>query len=154
MSTLKTLVLSDNLAREIYPEAPGQLKAILEHTWGKQFFQQSIMDRVKTFEDACMVLNYDSKHPRFSVGDPDSKAYEMLKVIIQALNEGWVPDWNDSNELKWYPWWYHNSPGFRFDVSYCDGTDSCVGSRLVFKTEELSNYAAKQFFQLYKDFLT
>ncbi|MNY77977.1 hypothetical protein D3C86_2180520 [compost metagenome] len=44
--------------------------------------------------------------------------------------------------------------GFSFFDYAFDHSGSCVGSRLVFKSRELAEYAAKQFINEYKDFFT
>lgn len=71
-------------------------------------------------------------------------------IIAQALNGTWKPDWSDSSQYKWYPWFYMNGPGFRFDHARYDFTTSLVGSRLCFKSEAIATYAGKQFLELYK----
>ena len=53
---MKTLTINENQARNIYPDASDSLKAILEDSFGKDFFQtRMITDRVKTFEDALAI---------------------------------------------------------------------------------------------------
>jgi hypothetical protein len=150
---MKTLQISDNLARQIYPSADTELKSLLEENFGKPFFSQKIMDRVKTFEDAREVLNV-APHTIVSIYDsPDEDAYKQLKIIVKALNEGWTPDWNNSNQPKCWPW-FELKGGFRFTRVNFHFTRSTVGSRLCFKSRELAEYAAKQFEDLYKRFLT
>lgn len=151
---MKTLTLTEQDARKIYPKAPNELKVILENSFTKSFFQKKITDRIKTFEDACLESGEDPDELKFREGTDDEIAYRKLKVIIKALNEEWTPDWNDGNQRKWRPWFYLNSPGFRFDDAYDDNANSTVGSRLCFKSEELCVYAANQFLYLYKDLFT
>lgn len=151
---MKTLSISDQDARKIYPSALPELKTILEGSFGKDFFSQKITDRIKTFEDACAETGINPNDENFRIGTPDEIAYKKLKVIVKALNEGWFPNWNKSSEYKWRPWFYLDSPGFRFHDTYCGRTGSTVGSRLCFKSEELCEYAAKQFIDLHKDFFT
>jgi hypothetical protein len=114
------------------------------------------MKKIKTFEDACSAANEDPNDPKFSTGTVDEIAFKKLKVITKALNPvGFKPDWNNSNQYKWTPWFYMNSPGFRFNGSICDvtGTGTTGGSRLCFASEEISNYAGKQFLSLYSDMM-
>jgi hypothetical protein len=151
---MKTLTLTEQDARKIYPHAPNELKVILENSFTKSFFQEKITDRIKTFEDACRETGESPHDVKFSDGTADEIAYKKLKVIIKALNEGWEPDWNKSLQPKWRPWFYLNSPGFRFHDASCDSPGSAVGSRLCLKSEELCVYAAKQFPNLYKDLFT
>lgn len=77
-------------------------------------------------------------------------------MVAKAINKGWEPDWNNSNQYKWWPY-FDLSSGFGF--SYSDygygGTDtSASGSRLCFESEDKSEYAATQFIEIYKQFLT
>lgn len=116
---------------------------------------------IKTFKQACTKLKLDpakavpdvSKMPKHL--QKSLLAAAMLFIIAEALNDGWKPNWNDNNEYKYYPWFWMNKPGFRFYGSLCDISDtySTGGSRLCFKTRELSDYAGKTFIKLYKDLM-
>jgi len=83
------------------------------------------------------------------------KAYRLLVMLAKTLNNGWKPNWKDSNEVKYYPWFeMESSSGFRFIDGYDiwrSGSD--VGSRLAFKSDELAKHAGKYFVDLYKDFM-
>lgn len=154
---MASLTLTDKKAREIYPSADAELKSILEESFGgKEFFNIKITDRVKTFKDACDVLGFEHDEEAYDVGGPDVTAYMKLRVIIKALNEGWTPDWNNSNQYKWTPWFYMNKPGFRFFGAHYDDsvTRATGGSRLCLKSRELAEYAGNQFLDLYKDLLS
>jgi hypothetical protein len=149
---MKALMLDEKDAIELYPSATPIWKRALEGTFGKDFFLQKITDRVKTFNDACKVLDIDPDGIVDESEESDEIAYKKLKVIVRALNEGWEANWDDGNQRKWYPWWYMNQPGFRLDDVRCVGTRiRHVGSRLVFKTEELAKHAADYFSGLYSD---
>lgn len=152
---MQTLQIDAQKAKKLFPEASIEFKAILTDTFGEKFFIQKITDRVKTFEDACEVLDVAPEHVLNLVDTVDEQAYKKLKTIIRALNEGWVPDWNNSSQYKWYPY-FKFTAGFGFSYTDCDGWDSrtAVGSRLCFKSEELAQYAGTQFQSLYNDFLT
>lgn len=151
---MTTIKLSDAKARKIYPGASSEIKEILEESFGKEFFSQKITDRIKTYDDACEAIG---KRPGFDLLDddtPDEIAYKQLKTIIKALNEGWIPDWNNGNETKYYPWFeFKKDRGFVFSGFGYDCTCSVVGSRLCFKSRELAEYAAKQFQPIYNNFL-
>ncbi len=110
---------------------------------------------IRSFEDACKALDIDPDAVCSDVDTSDEIAYKKLKKIIQAINQGWGPDWDNTNQRKWYPW-FRLSSGFGFDGSDCgfDYSVARVGSRLCFESEEKANYAGKQFLQLYKEFLT
>jgi hypothetical protein len=123
-----------------------------------------ITDWIKTFEDACreMGIELDSKiaieAPAELADDLKSiGAYAKLTIIARALNEGWKPDWTDSNQYKWHPFFEANKKaGFGFSRTRYGYwlTHTSVGSRLCFKSEALAKYAGEQFIDIYNDFLT
>ena len=122
-----------------------------------------MMKKLKTFEDACKVLELDPKKviPDFTCyPEPDRKAAESnskLMIVIKAANQlendgkEWVPDWDDGNYNKCFPWFKMGSSGFRYLAHATWASDSHVGSRLCFKTSELCEYISTQFIELYKD---
>jgi hypothetical protein len=85
----------------------------------------------------------------------DEKAYVILKLLAKTLNQGWVPNWSDSSEYKYVPWFdmRGGSSGFRFYVCDYWYSLSDVGSRLCFKTRELAEHAGKYFVDTYRDFM-
>jgi hypothetical protein len=100
---------------------------------------------IKTFSDACEVLGI--RVPK------TIHAVDKLKIIAEALNEGWKPDWNNSNQAKFVPWFKWNGTAFVYYDYYDWGSFTLVGSRLCFKDKETAIYAATQFIDLYNDFL-
>lgn len=74
----------------------------------------SVMERVKTFEDACHELGDDNilvQHYRVYQsemhgaidGMKDIEAFLKLRIITAALNEGWEPQFV-LGEYRFYPW--------------------------------------------------
>lgn len=120
----------------------------------------NIVDRVKTFEDACEVLGI--KGDVFigvlndGLSDVSEKliAHTKLLVIIRALNQGWKPDWDNGNEAKYYPYWDMEKGGFSLNGVSVGYLDAGVPSCLCFKSKALVEYATKQFFGLYKTYFT
>jgi hypothetical protein len=151
---MKALQIDEKNALKLYPSASNEFKQMLHDSFGEKFFQQKITDRVKTYGDACEVLGISSEIIGYDELSEDEVAYIKLKVVIKALNEGWKPNWDNSNEPKYYPWFYMNKPGFRLHDVHCYDSGSHVGSRLCFQKQEVAEYAAKQFFDLYKTFFT
>jgi hypothetical protein len=120
---------------------------------------------IKTFEGACKVLGHDPVKvlPKVT-GFPKAHqkaliASAKLIIINEALNfvdngkKKWVPDWNNTSEGKYYPWFWMDKPGFRLYVCSYDISLTFVGARLVYRTRALAEYAAKQFGSLYKDLM-
>lgn len=121
---------------------------------------KDITKRVKTYADACAVLGIEPVNEAVlaKLGfTKDEIAYRKLKTVAEAINEGWRPNWADSNEYKYWPWFVYNSAAAGFSYSYANHAASLtytyVGSRLCYKTRELAAYAGRQFEGLYNDFL-
>lgn len=119
---------------------------------------KDIKEHIKTFSDVLQHLDIDLDDFEDRIEDmqADEAAYVKLKYIVQVLNEGWTPNWNNSSEYKYYPWFKMGSSSGGF--SYYDYgnwySGSCVGSRLCFKSSDLAKYAGNQFADIYKEFLT
>lgn len=119
----------------------------------------NITDRVKTFEDACEVLGFTGDILNGSLNDgllevsEKITAHIKLMVIVKALNQGWKPNWNNSSEYKYYPYWSMDG-GFSLYLVLCCYQLTRVPSCLCFKTRELAVYATKQFADLYKIYFT
>ena len=148
---------------------------------------KDIKERIKTFEDAVMILWNDNQAvidyfaiSRTCCAD-DIFAFAKLRVIAEALNEGWKPTF-DKDECRYYPWFYvdtENEYGeFDEEKKSCHiplrlnnlavvygGTTyvgknlagsfsyASFGVRLTFKTEELAEYCGEQFIEEWADFL-
>ncbi|MFL9835012.1 hypothetical protein [Chryseobacterium terrae] len=120
----------------------------------------NITKKIKTFEDACKYLKRNATLPDFSMIPEKDKnsliAHYKLTIICEALNEGKLPNWSDGKWNKWYPYFYMDdssaSGRFSFYGSDFRCSDSAVGSRLCYNSEELSDYAAKQFEDLYRQY--
>ena len=119
------------------------------------------MNKVKTFEEACEALELDSKKvvPDFSMYPERHQkamvAYAKLVIIVEALNEGWQPDWGNDDQWKYEPWFYmggSSGSGFAYYFYGDWNSFSFCGSRLCFKSRELAEYAGEQFRDLYKDY--
>ena len=172
-----------------YNQASGEQKALLENMFGKDMFQpQDIKERVKTFDDAVAILGNDNQAviDYYAIADKtcteDILAFAKLRVIAEALNEGWRPKF-DGDECRYYPWFYIYtkeeyekldedekkecrvvgrssndsiaSGGLVYAIANYASSDSYsyYGSRLAFKTRELGEYCGKQFIDIWADFL-
>jgi hypothetical protein len=128
------------------------------------FVDDNVMDRVKTFLDACKELGED--HPliveyrtisRIRLS-PDIIAYFRLRIIVAALNEGWEPTFKNE-EIRYYPWFELISTNANNGIVYCFASkDSAyssayTGAHLAFKNKKLAQYAGTQFINEYKEFL-
>lgn len=116
----------------------------------------SIIEKIKTFEDA-MEATGRKEVPDFSSFPEDMrKHFEALfkmVVIVEALNEGWKPDWDNYREAKYYPWFEMSPSFFAFYVSLYgfENASAGCGSRLKLKSRELAEYCGEQFKDIWKD---
>ena len=151
------LELQKSTAKKLYPESPGWFQEILKENFGEDIAKKPDFRDIKTFDDACRHCGISEKvfnesYKQLNLND-DTVAYEKCKIIVKAINQGWVPDWDNTNQKKWWPW-FRLSSWFGFVNSYSDYdfSDTTVGSRLCFETKEKSDYAAKQFLDIYEQF--
>lgn len=158
---MKTLQIDEKKAKGLYENASPEFQAMLEDTFGKKFFK-SIHDRIKSYEDACHELGLDPEDlPEVDNCEPEDQdsiiAFYKLTIIARALNEGWKPNWKDSSEYKWFPWFKVNRDAAGVGCSTTNTTASSatalLGSRLCCKSDELATYFGKQFENLWSEYL-
>ena len=145
-------------ARTAFKSADKKEKDLLAEIFGKEAFVGNIMEQITSFEDARAHLNLDLKIPfpnPSNTREAAANAFYKLDIIAEALRDGVKLDWSDSGQKKWFPWFEYTPSGFRFDVSYFAdvATFSSGGSRLCYRTRELSDYAGTQFLELYRDMM-
>lgn len=130
---------------------------------------EDITNRVKSYADACKVLGIvpmDEDSMKAQGFRPDEIARRQLETITEALNEGWEPNWADTDEYKFYPWFYievsevqtEGTNGANAGLSYATnhaatGTNAHIGSRLCFHDRETARYAGRTFTDLYAQIL-
>jgi hypothetical protein len=150
-----SLKIEKETAKKLYESVPDFFKAQLEEAFGKEAFRKKHFTDIKSFDDACAALEIDPDAVCNDSDTADEAAYKKLKIVIAAINQGWIPDWNNSDQRKWWPW-FNLSSGFGFSsaVYHYDLAISSVGSRLCFESSEKAEYAGTQFIELYKAFLT
>jgi hypothetical protein len=113
---------------------------------------------IKTFADACHKIRVTTALPTLVNGCQEllnaSNAAYKLMVIFQAINDGWRPDWANTDQAKWFPWHGVLPSGSGFSGSgsgYLCGR-TIVGSRLCTDSVEKSDYIAEQFEAEYRAF--
>ncbi|MCM1439879.1 MAG: hypothetical protein NC131_11860 [Roseburia sp.] len=163
-------------------EASDQVKDIINEDDDANVFDfyteeqdyTDIRDRVKSYVDACHVLGIsDSEEPEVIADGglmrSDEIARRKLEVITEALNEGWRPDWNNTNQYKYFPY-FRILPGqgkgpdgkpngaiaglaYAYTFRAATHTRASIGSRLCFRDPELAAYAGDTFRDLYAEIL-
>lgn len=179
----------------VYRSGGNEARQAIKEALGDEFSAQlPITKRVQSLDDAIRELGegnpavraYLSLKYGYSLSEKDPEtadifAYVALRVITEALNEGWKPQFTEG-ERRWYAWYelltkaemeemseeekkerrvvgranYNANAhgGLVFSNAYNASSYSVtsVGSRLAFKSEELAEYAAKLFIEIYADF--
>jgi hypothetical protein len=154
-----TLTVQKDKVLEAYSKAKSPRKVMLENLFGLKTFQPEIKERIKTFDDVLLELQIIPRDfaQQCEGLSKDEVAYRKIKLIVQVFNEGWTPDWTNSSQGKYYPWFKMGSPsggGFSCNVYDIWYTYSFVGSRLCYKNSDLAKHAANLFLDIYKDLQT
>ncbi len=124
-----------------------------------------IIEKIKTFKDACIELRIPVK--RIAINDSVNDiansvdAFYQLCIITRALNQNWVPDLKNNKENKWYNLFFENFLNGGADAclacsySFTSPADAFayVDTRLCFKSRKLAMYASQQFLSLYEQYL-
>lgn len=137
--------------------------SIFDYFYKEEDYEE-ITDRVKTYEDACKVLGVEPINEQNAKAQgfrSDEIARRKLETIAAALNEGWKPDWNNTDQYKYYPYFYiqenakgKGSAGLSYATThYTAATAAPFGSRLCFYASRLARYASNQFTDLYEQIL-
>lgn len=114
---------------------------------------KTILERCKTLQDCCIETKRDYYEFMKSIQglSINTQAYEKIKVICEALNEGtivkggYTPYFDQTKNL---------GSGFCVSVyAYWDDFFSFFSSRQKLKTAELARYAGKQFEEIYFDYI-
>lgn len=189
--------------KTIQIEVPANKKAEWQEVDGKTVLvmvdekdNRPVTERIKTFEDACNELGEDNLMVRVyqtliaragkteqSLAEwmgKDVVAFLKLRIITEALNEGWHPKFTE-DEYRYYPWFYiytkeeydnfseekkrrcvgracsnaSASGGLVYSYALYASSYSITshGVRLAFSTRELAEYAGKQFIDIWADFV-
>ena len=154
-----------------YPQiSKEQVESEMKKMFGEEVFKSNVMDRVKTFEDACRELNIDPvkwlEENETNKMDAHVLAYLKLCIIAKALRGSWKPNWANTDEWKYYPW-FKIVPavvGFAYDGSklgvsvlystyVASHSYAGCGGALASETEEIAIYFGKQFAEIWKEYL-
>lgn len=114
---------------------------------------------IQTFEDACTKENIDQTLLPDVTLIPEEfrkaiiNAYKLM-IIYKAINNGWIPNWDNNNEYKYFPWFWVSPSGAGFSGSDCGyaGAVTAVGSRLCTDSSDKARYIASQFEAEYKEY--
>ena len=108
--------------------------------------------KVANLEDvARLVTDINPKHLKAII------ALNKLFTIAEAWNkeDGFVPDFSDWHQSKWFPWFKYDDDTARFVFAGTDYTpmytNANISSRLCFKTSKRAEQFGKQFIDIYNE---
>lgn len=130
----ENISISKQYLLKAYREAEQSQKEFMKQLFGADTFASSVMERVKTFQDAVKELGddnpfveqYNMLYSEFGAAmDADIIAYLKLRIIAAALNEGWEPQFTE-DEYRYYPYFYLITKE-EYDKLDDDNKRRCVG---------------------------
>lgn len=142
------LKLALDKAQEAYKKATDDQKQLLIDLYGAEHFLTSVKDRLKNYESACAILDRQQLIlSDFTKSRSDKQAKRefsrhRISTCIEAINEGWVPDFDNTNQPKFYIWMYGKKSGFSSSV-YIYYFNTEVGSDLHIETREKAELIEK-----------
>ena len=132
-----------------------QDKIIIEYeeTFGKEFFKE-IIDTVEKAEE-YLDLQEDTHLWLKTKYVERVKAFHDLSILCDAWNkqDGFVPDFNDKKQERWYPVFSYAGCGCLYSVNAAASAYANFGSRFCFKSRERSDEFGKRYEFLFKIFL-
>lgn len=165
---------------EAYEKCDDYGKEILEGIFGKEAFSTNITDKIKTFVDAVEMLGIDNQKVKDYLDLDNRKcakdiiAFARLKIIAEALNEGWKPKYDILDGNYYTSFDMINKEEYErlnedeknkclvFDIPNREKifalvssklSVACEGYKLAFKSRELAEYCGQQFIGIWKDYL-
>lgn len=176
----KTVVLEIPADKKVeWQEVDGKMVSVLVDDKD----ELPVTERIKTFEDACKEVGIDAEKWLEEHKDDDVNllAFLKIRIIVEALNEGWKPKF-DGEEYRYAPYFYYYTKedvdnmdedeksrllsvgGSAYFGSICglsasyaalgfSYSDANIGARLALKSRDLALYCGNQFYEIWIDFL-
>lgn len=148
-----------------YAEGCSDVKKVLKNLLGEELFVPAKQDWLQLFKQFCKdnglsyvdIVGYEIKNKKHEA----AIAYNMLVEIIEVANKKdnggreWFPDWDNSSEYKYQPWFdMRSGSGFAFYNAYDWHSGAGAGSRLCFKNESTAKTVAIKYLAIYEKFMT
>lgn len=139
-----------------HKEASNEIKTLIEKNFKNSFEKDNINKLETSYSNICKKLKtkvLTIKDFSFLPKDQREKAlnYHRIKNIELYFNDNWKPNYQNSNEYKYFPWFNLNaSDGLvGFGDSYYHVVNS-GGVVAVFKSKEISDHVGKTFWNFYQ----
>ena len=151
----------DSINREIkeYEKEITKLKKLLDTP---TVSKQTLLERVKNISDVYKEL----KRKELTIEDfsflPENKrkkalAFQQIQDICEVFTEGWIIDWNNRSQYKYYPYFIKNQNSGISGWSV-DGVRNCLytsyGAPCFYKNESTAKHCGNLFLEIYNNYLS
>ena len=154
-----------------YKSADTKGKSLLVKLYGKELFvvpkpvkqikvKEPVWKSVNNLNDIFRLAKVDrNKYLPYPKPKNDWERFvnatPILALVAKVFNEGWIPDWDNNDEKKWFCWFDMRKGGFVFSYTFygCTFTHSYCGSRLVLVDSERAKRSGVLFKQIHKDLI-
>lgn len=141
-----------------YTMLKNDFQGLIENK-NKLLNQIDLFDQIRDYSDICFKLGEkELTIDNFNfIQDENIRLrtfrFYQIKNIEKVFNGDWVPNWNDTNEYKYYPWFKICSSGLIgfYDCGYV--VRRCGAEVGFFKTKEISDFVGKTFLNIYSDII-
>ena len=154
---MSNIQIKEDTIRTIYKTSSSENKKLLEKELTKKFFE-NIIDKIKDFDDILELSGYESEEEFLPYKKPKNKKelrlnnIARLQLIAEVYNEGWVEDWLNNQQYKYYPYFNKSSGSWVVGGYDCDASIS-FGSLVYFKDKERALDAGNKFIKIYSEIL-
>jgi hypothetical protein len=154
----RKIEIEESEARILYKIADSTWKKVLENTFGKEFFSDKLINRIKTINDVYKELG--RRMPTISdysflplYQQEYSLNLQYITDISELFNEGWVTDWINYNQYKYYSYFKKVGGVWSFYICICDINFAYRPAGFYFEKKENAEYCGKQFLKIYSKIL-
>lgn len=154
---MKPIVTDDEVV-SIYNSVDAAGKLLLQRVLGKEPFEIDLWNKINSFEDGLAYKGLKAEDvlpvvPEFM--KPAKKCiHGLAKLIflIEIFNHGWVADYADSDQVKFWPWVrYKSGSGLSLGGVAGDYSATGVAARLCLKSREDCEKFTKKFQSIYNE---
>lgn len=162
---------------EAFSLACSNTKNVLLTLFGKEAVLPERPDysdyrNIKTINDVYKAFHIDERIFELNISDlpKDVQAFMKLRMVRDALNPRWIPDWANTDEYKYYPWFKIEKKdipagvgsaysGVALGVSclssyaVASSSDACCGGALASENREIAIWFGEHFADIWKEFL-
>lgn len=157
-----TIEVEDSLVSKAFGDADVKQRDMLKKYF--KYTSGNILDEIESFDDIVRIAKEKYNrvfHPidfkngalaGLSTKEIDNaNADRKLNLIDLVLNDGWKPDFTNSNQYKWSPWFKRESGGWvAYGVARCFFYYAYAGVGF-YKDEKTAVFAGQKFLDIFKE---